>query len=366
MAELLSDVTARIENSRLGRPIVRAAVATLLAHIEQVSVEQIVHRIYRDKDVNYGITAIVKAASAPADMTTSGWADTLVQTVSMADFLSIMGPISAAREVMQRGAQFRFNGAGVISVSGITASATSASFVQEGLPIPVRQLAATNLLLAPRKFATICVVTREIFQHSLPNIETAVKAALADAVGVAADGKMFDAVASDGVRPAGLLNGISGLTPSALTVKSESLQADVQQLIAGAAGVTGVGSIAGNAPIIFIASPAQATALRMLPHFPYEVFASSGLAAAKTVIAIASNALASACDPVPRMNINEQTAVHMNDVPLPIGTAGSPNVVAAPTRSLWQTDSIGLRMVWEVSWGLRAAAGLAWMTNVLW
>ena len=43
--------------------------------------------------------------------------------------------------------------------------------------------------------------------------------------------------------------------------------------------------------------------------------------------------------------------LHMEDTtPLPIGTVGTPNVIAAPTRSLWQTDTLGLRLTTEMSW----------------
>jgi hypothetical protein len=92
--------------------------------------------------------------------------------------------------------------------------------------------------------------------------------------------------------------------------------------------------------------------------FPFEVLASAALPD-KTVIAIAGNALASAVDAVPRLDIGDQGTIVMAD------DAGAV-MASAPTRSLWQTDTVSLRMRMEVSWGLRAAAGLAWTQNVVW
>jgi hypothetical protein len=56
----------------------------------------------------------------------------------------------------------------------------------------------------------------------------------------------------------------------------------------------------------------------------------------------------------------------METVPAPIGTPGTPTVVAAPTRSLWQTDAIGLKVRWPVSWALRDPRGFAWLTPTAW
>jgi hypothetical protein len=84
-------------------------------------------------------------------------------------------------------------------------------------------------------------------------------------------------------------------------------------------------------------------------------------------MAVAVNALAVAADPVPRFEESNQATVHMEDTtPLPIGTPGSPNVIAAPVRSLWQSDSVGVRLIMDVSWGLRATNSVAFVSGVTW
>jgi hypothetical protein len=69
----------------------------------------------------------------------------------------------------------------------------------------------------------------------------------------------------------------------------------------------------------------------------------------------------------PRFDVSDQATLHLEDsAPLAIGTAGAPPTVAAPVRSLFQTDSMALRMVMDLNWGLRRAGVVAWTTAVTW
>lgn len=217
---------------------------------------------------------------------------------------------------------------------------------------------AGGALLAPRKFAAISAFTREALEHTTPNVERLVRQVLAESVGLAFDTKLLDATAGDDTRPAGLRYNISAGTESASTVPSEAMSEDVGTLVGA------VAAVAGNNPIIIIGSPKQAAALRLWarPNFNYEVLSSSGLAD-RTVVAVASNALVSACDPLPRFEVADQTVVHMEDTtPLDI----TDQAITGTVKSMFQTDSFSLRCVMEVSWGLRSNTGLAWLENVLW
>jgi hypothetical protein len=69
----------------------------------------------------------------------------------------------------------------------------------------------------------------------------------------------------------------------------------------------------------------------------------------------------------PRFDVSDQATLHMEDTsPAQIGTTGTPNVVAAPVRSMWQTDSIALRMVMDLNWSMRRAGVVAYTTGVTW
>jgi hypothetical protein len=68
----------------------------------------------------------------------------------------------------------------------------------------------------------------------------------------------------------------------------------------------------------------------------------------------------------PRFDVSDQAVLHMeNTTPLAIVADASPDVVAAPVRSLWQTDTIGIRMILPMNWAMRRAA-LAWTSGVTW
>jgi hypothetical protein len=47
-----------------------------------------------------------------------------------------------------------------------------------------------------------------------------------------------------------------------------------------------------------------------------------------------------------------------------ITTAGVAS--AGAVKSLWQTDSVALKCIMEISWGLRAPGAVAHMSSVLW
>jgi hypothetical protein len=263
-----------------------------------------------------------RATSTVSSMTNT---TALVETAGVADF-NALGGSAAVSSLWPLGIQLAFSGRGAIAVPGYAASPNSMAFTQEGLPIPTEQGVFAAVTLAPRKFAGIVSFTRELFLHSIPTVESVVRMQMSDSFSLSMDAAALGTVAGDAVVVAGLRNGISSLTPSALTVRSEAMAADIAQLLAGANGIVGPASVAGNSPIIFIASPAQAEALRNQPNFKYAVLSSNGIAA-KTVIACASKG---------------QEMMHAN-------LKGNVGMSAAPSRTVhvewpewraWLTDEI--------------------------
>jgi hypothetical protein len=335
-----------------GLPLVRSAAAIVLSRAEGRDVGS----IFADRwPHDRAVETITRAATAPATSVNSE-----LVVLGVADFVGLLSPMSASAALLPLCLQLEFGpGRGPLSVHGVAASAANVSFVQEGKPIPVLQVSTTGgALLFPKKLAAIAVFTRELFQYSTPNIEALVRAVLSEAISCAIDAKMLDANAGDDARPAGLRYNIAGLTASTQPAAADAISEDVGKL-AGA-----VASVAGNAPIIFIAAPAQAMVLKAWSRttFPFPILASSALAAG-TVMVIASNALVTAADPLPRFQLVDNAVLHFDDTtPRDIDTAA----VATTVKSLWQSDLIGLRTILEISWGLRSANGVAWMTGTNW
>ena len=86
--------------------------------------------------------------------------------------------------------------------------------------------------------------------------------------------------------------------------------------------------------------------LRSPRELPVAVLASSAVAAGD-LIAVAPPALVSALGDV-RIEADREATI------------------SAPVRSMWQTDTIGLRLLMTASWGLRHPSGLAWLTATGW
>jgi hypothetical protein len=69
-----------------------------------------------------------------------------------------------------------------------------------------------------------------------------------------------------------------------------------------------------------------------------------------------------------RFDVSDQATLHMEDTtPLQIATgAQGSGVLATPTRSLYQTDSLAIRMLVDLNWGLRRAGVIVWTQTMTW
>jgi hypothetical protein len=125
-----------------------------------------------------------------------------------------------------------------------------------------------------------------------------------------------------------------------------------------------VAPYSGNGQLAFIMAAKQAIAVSLqAENFDFPLFTSSTLPSG-TVIAVATPAIAAVVEPLPRIDSTEVALVHEETAAQPIVTAAG--AVATPVRSLYQTDSVGLRLRLPISWTLRAPGAIAWMQAVTW
>jgi hypothetical protein len=172
---------------------------------------------------------------------------------------------------------------------------------------------------------------------------------------------MFSTAAATSVAPAGLLNGV---TPLAATAGGglAAMASDVAKLV-GAIHAAG-----GGSGIVLIAAPQQAVTASILAGqgFATPIISASNLAAG-TIIAIEPRAFASGFSDVPRVEVGREATIHMEDsASLQISTAGAPNTVAAPTRSMFQVDAVAIRVVLRVAYGMRAPCLVQFITGATW
>jgi hypothetical protein len=71
--------------------------------------------------------------------------------------------------------------------------------------------------------------------------------------------------------------------------------------------------------------------------------------------------------PTPRIDSSVEAVLHYEDTnPAQISTVGTPNVVAAPVRSAFQTDHIVLRVLLDCAWRMREPGRVAFVNGVTW
>jgi hypothetical protein len=299
---------------------------------------------------------IQRAATAPATAPDAAWAGPLA-TLRVQELLKNLGPVSIGSELLQRGIVLTFDGNFQINVPGITVAASYAGFIGEGQPIPVHQLPVTaGAILQPRKFATIVTLTREMIQSS--NAQELVQAVLVDAIAASLDAHLFDSTAGDAIRPAGLLYGAKSETATTGGGSAAMLK-DLATLATDVAPY-------GGLDIVYVTDPGTAVKLTfaMGAQFKIAVLASSGIPA-NTLICLAPNALCSASDPAPRIEASRDVAQHMEDsVPAQLVSTGG--VMAVPIKSMFQLDSVSIRLVMFVAWATRATGAIAYCPNVTW
>lgn len=342
-----SNAQSKMRRSNQGNVFRRLLTARAVASARGRSPEQEAARLWPNDLMTMEV--VERAASAPAMTSVAGWAAELVQRY-VADALEVMSAASAGAALLRLGLVLAFDRAGFLMVPGFVSDASAASFVAEGDPIPVHPFGLTPAQLDPHKIASIAVLTREMIESS--NAEALVGDALTRAAGLALDAVLFDTNAATAARPAGLRNGIATLTASNNADMGEAFFEDTAALIGA------VSAVGGPGPFALIASPARATLLNL--RFVFEapnlvVLGSS--AVGNLMIAISPAALAAALGIDPLVETANAGTLHMDTAPTAVGSA-------APSRSLFQTDSIAVKLRWPISWALRDPRGVAWMTPI--
>jgi hypothetical protein len=302
-------------------------------------------------------TLVTRAASTPATLT--GASTNQLAGFGFPDVLIGLAPQSACAQLISHCLTIDLAGRGSVNIPRLLLTAADAgNWTEEGVPSPARVLSfGLGPLLEPKKLSTNAIFTRETAQHSA--IESIVRRALGEAIGLALDTAIFSADVATASKPAGILQtaAITATTNGGLAALAKDVAALVSALsAAGAAGDP-----------IFVANPGTAAKLRMWqPQFNYPLL-QSGSVAADTLIAVESSGFVSAFvkGVVPDISVNDQAAyVSMDDDPVAQITVGG--TVADKVKSLWQDDLMALTFVVRGGWIMRAPALAQFITGASW
>lgn len=300
-----------------------------------------------------------KAAVTPtATSTSNAPISTLVKSLP-----NILGKASAFGQIinMVEPHVLDFDGANALSVVDFKPTGASVAFTTQMGGFPVFQLSASGVMLyADRKAGGIAAVTRTLFEHS--SAETLLPAVLAKNLGFGFDALLFDNVAASATRPAGLKNGIAAITADAGSGEV-AMANDLANLAGAVAPISATN-------IVFICSPEQYVKLmlRKPSDFAFPVLCSSALPDGQ-VACLGLDAIAFAGSGEPQFTVSRQATVAMRDtadVPATLSTVGTPNAIAAPIVSAFQSDLIMLKFVANLDWALRDPSGFAWLSGANW
>jgi hypothetical protein len=303
--------------------------------------------------------AITRAAVPPFD-TTSGSA----LSIAKVSPLLLVAPGAAASKLFDVALRFDLSGVSTISVPH-AASHPVPLFVAEGAPLPVTQAATGTTTLGPtRKLTFALALTRELDEATPDSAATVLGRLLGEAAAKSLDVAVFGTSASSASQPAGLLYGVTALSASTASVVIDAISEDLGTL----AQAFSDAAINPDGMVV-ITSPRSALALRMALGYqvvPLPVLMSPSVAAG-TVIAVIPEAVASAYSGIPEIDVVREPSIHFEDTaPLAIGTPGSPPTVAAPTRSLWQQELIGVKLRMRCAWASLQPGAVAFMTGTKW
>jgi capsid protein len=329
--------------SDLAKPeqaVVRAAIAHFLFFVDGASPEDHVRRSWpRDTATRM---LVQRAAVSPTDTTAAA----AITRTSVGSFIASLRPVSAAGRLIDAGTRISLDGQKAVVLPGVS-NFPVAPFVAESGVTPTGQPTLTSVTLGPvSRIGLIVTATKEWAIHAAAALEDVLGALLREAGARALDAALFSATAASTTRPAGLIAGLSTLTPTTgggVAALAGDTSALIDELVTGGGGA---------APMLFMSPGRAARANILAPGIDVPVIGAPTIAASR-VIAVDAGAFAWGFSENPDIDISDQVTVHEETNAQAIGVSGSPTV---PIRSMWQTASIAIRLNLRCTWALRAPA----------
>jgi len=410
-------IQRHMEPKKPGDVIFKHAVVNLLSFIERKDPSQVIEERY--KDTNYVgetyKTIYRKSQINPAMTSVSGWAQELTQSDTRG-FIESLKDVSVAAALASRATSLDFGGFQSIKIprrnplGTAGAGVTEPAWVAEGRPIPLTKFSFGSTELFRYKLAAITTFTREIAERSTPAIEGLLRDALREAYAEVLDAALLDnSAAVQGVRPHGLLfdpfgagAAITSLAPTT-GGGEDAVRGDIMKLMTALTSAR-----VGRRPVLLVNELDRLSAASMVSLMSDYVFRdelssgnlmgmpviSSGNVPQHHVVIVDAAYLATAFDS-PMFDVSDVATVVENsaDTTAPTmvsvsatGAAGAHAGQVAPTegrmvsgpaaataaaansiaRSLWQTWSVGIRMVAPTSWGVMQPGVVQHITPTTW
>lgn len=333
--------------------------------------DQIVNTLKAQSNSGRSLETVMKATVEAGTTLDTTWAAPLVEYQNFAgDFVEFLRPQTILGQFGTSGRpslnRIPFN----VRIAGQT-SGGQGYWVGEGAPKPLTAFDFNSVELRWAKVANIAVLTEELMRFSNPSAELLVRNALADALRARLDIDFIDptkaAVAN--VSPASITNGVTPIVSSGSD--AAAVRADIQALWAP--------FIAANNPpttAVYIMSSTTALALSMMMNplgqqeFPGITMNGGTLGgvpvivseyAAGLVILVNARDVWLADDGGFTIDASREASLQMLDNP----TNNSATGTATSMVSMFQTNSVALRVERYINWAKRRASAVQYM-EVTW
>lgn len=393
--------------------IFKAAAADFISFVQRRSPFDVMNDVFKGDDALqafYGYAQ--KTAVGPANTYTDGWAKELAGEATIA-LLEDLTDVSIVSGLTQYAQTLNFNGAAVIKVPSVQprvpANLTEPSWVGEGGQIPVTRFQINSQSLYNYKVAAIATTTEELIRSSVTDIVSLFQRLMTNDYAVKMDGNLLNnSSAVLGTRPAGLLNGLTPLTPSAASTAVDKVIEDVNKLAAALittnAGVNPVlimnrldhnavmamrndlgqfqfadelrrGYLMGY-PVLVSNTVPQHMLVMLDPGSLALAFDGPEFATSRETVIVEANA----DDTAPTHATDDGTAGVIGtegEVPRNMGLHPTDNVTGISgvggageggyrTRSMFQSWCVAVRAIFPSSFGMMRAGGIAYMGATTW
>lgn len=351
------------EDKFKGQSFIRGLKLKALSRITHESVATLAERHYGSTHPKF--VAVMKAAVAGGGTGSGEWGAELARLDGLytGDFIEYLYGMTVFDRLPLREVPAR------VRVKGQDGAATG-NWVGESKAIPVSAQDYSTVDLTPLKVAALCVISNELIEDSAPAADRLVRDSLVEASSQKVDSTFFSATAaSAGVSPAGMLNGVSAITPTG--TDEAAVRADMQAL---AYGFVTAKMASG---LVFVMNPAQGLALGSFvntfsqPAFP-GINEMGGTFMGRTaytgdnvtpgdIILLRSQDIWKIGDSGVQVSMSDVATVEMNDAPA--GASDTPVAMASHTVSMFQSESTAFKVVRRINFQKRRTGAVAYISN---
>ena len=363
-APRLADLTASYDQQSRAHAFVQYATALSLAHEgSQPDAERIFRARWGPETESpskhlHDVELLVKAAMAPGTTTDATWASPLKPTALQVAFTALVRPATVLGKLTgTRKVPFSTR------ITTQTAG-TVGSWIKEGSPTPVQALAFATDTIPVTKLGAICVITKELANHSDPAAISTIERDLVAALAQAVDTALLDPTLTGATgSPPSLTNGAPTLVSTGST--AAQVEADLAALVALVNG--------GNLIVPYLVmKPSTARYLATLKNvagaaaFPSMGATGGTVWGIPTVVSTSTGnqiVLIEASEVIVaegavEVSTSEQASLQMDSAPT------DPVVAATVLVSLYQVDAVGIRAVQAISWKKARTASVAYISGV--